>query len=56
MSRQLEIMLEELVASNEEALKEAANNDEETRRQVVMVMSTMKMIFIMGRWRPWSSS
>ena len=38
-TRQLEMMVEELVAGNEEALKEAARNDEETRRQVGMISS-----------------
>ena len=44
MVRQLEMMVEELVAGNEDALKEAAKNDEETRRQVAMVMSTIMII------------
>ena len=38
-TRQLEMMVEELVAGNEEALKEAARNDDETRRQVGMISS-----------------
>ena len=38
-TRQLEMMVEELVAANEEALKEAARNDDETRRQVGMSSS-----------------
>ena len=38
-TRQLEMMVEELVAANEEALKEAARNDDETRRQVGMISS-----------------
>ena len=33
------MMVEELVAANEEALKEAARNDDETRRQVGMISS-----------------
>ena len=61
--RQLEMMVEELEAGNEEVLKEAARKEEETRRQVIMrvaTMMTMKvvwmMIFMTSRWRPWSSS
>ena len=38
-TRQLEMMVEELGAANEEAVKEAARNDDETRRQVGMSSS-----------------
>ena len=61
--RQLEMMVEELEAGNEEVLKEAARKEEETRRQVMMMVATMMMmkvvwmvIFMTSRWRPWSSS
>ena len=61
--RQLEMMVEELEAGNEEVLKEAARKEEETRRQVIMMVATMMMmkvvwmvIFMTSRWRPWSSS